>query len=313
MDTPRHAIGVDLGATTIRGGIVDVADGTLVAAPVRVRTPRVAVEVVDAVTSMVGELVESARALGRLAVGIGTCGTVDPVAGRIIGSTDTMPGWAGTDLAAAIERATGLPCACDNDARAATLGEARFGTGRGATPFVLLTLGTGVGGGIALGDPPRLLHGHSFLAGHLGHVKVRAPDLPAYGCACGAIGCLEAYVSAWGFASRGWSNAAALFEAATRGEEGAGRELEHAAAALGAAFADIAAILNPRRIALAGGIARGWPALEARALDVFRAQAFDRTFESTEIVLATVDEPGIVGAACLTTVETSGAPCTSSR
>ncbi len=292
-------VGVDLGATTIKAARV-VADGT-VEARGRVATRfEDGVEAVLARTAaLVGRLAREDRREAANAVGIGACGLIDPVAGRVVLATDTTPGWAGVALADEIARRTALPCASDNDGHAAALAEARWGAGRGMRTVVALTLGTGVGGGVAIDG--RVLHGAGFVAGTFGHLKVSVPGARPRACACGARGCLEAYASAWAMRrAPGGGEPREVFRRAREGDEGAQRIVDRAADALGAAFADIAHALNPDVIAIGGGIARGWRQLERRALARYIAVALPVASMSTRVVRSPLGtDAGILGAALL--------------
>ncbi len=181
-------IGVDLGATRIKAGLVDGAGRILARATIATQASRGPGTVLANAAALVNQL----RREGKpKALGVGSTGMIDPCLGRVIAATETMPGWAGTELAAQLRRRAGLPCRVDNDGNAAALGEAAFGAGRGQKVFAMLTLGTGVGGGIVIDG--RVLHGAGFMAGKLGHLKVKPGGRL---CPCGARGCLEAYASA---------------------------------------------------------------------------------------------------------------------
>src|SRR5690606_6999331 len=127
-------------------------------------------------------------------IGIGTHGFVDPKHGRIIFSTDALPGWSGTEVKAQLEAASGLRVEVENDANCAALAEARFGAAKGLDRVVCLTLGTGLGGGI-LWDGKLLSGGPNGGAAELGHLTLYPGGAE---CACGRRGCYEQYVSGTG-------------------------------------------------------------------------------------------------------------------
>jgi len=287
------AVGIDLGATTIKGSGVG-PDGELLDEPtvVGTRAQEGPGAVLDRVAAMVHDL---ANRFDARAVGIASCGMIDPHRGHVIEATETMVGWEGTEIADGITGRTGVPCACDNDGNAAALAEAAFGAGRGAHGVVVITLGTGVGGGVVIGG--RIHHGAGFMAGHLGHIKVATPGER---CACGAHGCLEAYASAFALRRASGADAVDVFRQARRGDAAAVELVRRAAEALGTACADIAHVLNPDVIAVGGGIAASWDLLEPGALARYRQLALPSAFRSTRLVRAELAHPGIVGAAMLT-------------
>ena len=116
-------------------------------------------------------------------VGVGICCQVDPESGSIDGADATIPGWEALDLVGSLRRATGLPVRIDNDGNAAALGEGWLGAARGLRDYVLLTVGTGVGGGMVAGG--RLLRGGWGGAGELGHLPL---DPAGTECYCGSRG-----------------------------------------------------------------------------------------------------------------------------
>jgi len=124
-------------------------------------------------------------------IGIGAAGVIDPVTGTVVSATDSLPGWAGTDLVSEISARTGLPVRAVNDVHAHALGEAAVGASRGARSSLLVAAGTGIGGGFITDG--HLLTGRNSAAGHIGHV----PSAAAAGldCPCGGGGHVEAIAS----------------------------------------------------------------------------------------------------------------------
>ncbi|HZI95890.1 MAG TPA: ROK family protein, partial [Actinomycetales bacterium] len=179
-----HTIGVDIGGTKIAAGVVD-DDGTLLA-KVRRETPATDVEAIEvAVADAVRELCE-----GRdvAAVGVAAAGYVDATRSVVLFAPNLA--WRDEPLRADLEDRTGLPVLVENDANAAAWGEFRYGAAREVDDMVLLTVGTGLGGGIVLHG--NLLRGAYGVAAELGHVRV-VPD--GIRCPCGQRGCWEQYAS----------------------------------------------------------------------------------------------------------------------
>jgi len=215
--------------------------------------------------------------------------------GLVVEATDTSPGWAGTDLPVELAARLALPCAADNDGNAAALGEVWFGAGRDVPWLAMLTLGTGVGGGLVRGG--RIVHGAGSMAGTFGHLKVAAGGRR---CACGVRGCLEAYASAWAFRRYEGGEPREVFAAASDGDRGAQVAVRRAGEALGSALSDIAHVLNPDLVLVGGGIADGWEALEAHVRRRFAAATLGPA-QSTKLAPAGLGaDAGIIGGALLT-------------
>jgi len=289
MRSRRVVLRVDLGATTIKAGLV--VDGRVEARaePVPTVGNEGAAAVIDRVVALVDRLAPPGAP-----VGIGSCGFLD-AQGRIVFSTRTMRGWQGTDLQGEIQRRTGRRTVADNDGNAAALGEARHGAGLGFQSVAMLTLGTGVGGGFVLNGA--IVRGAGEVATTFGHLKVGHGGRR---CPCEARGCLEAYASATALDPRR-KDAARVFQAARHGDRRATRLVDRAADALGAAFTQIAYALNPDIIIIGGGIAASWPQMRKRAVARFREGVkIKPAFQSTQVAAAALGtDAGIVGAACL--------------
>ena len=181
--------GIDLGGTTVTAGLA-TADGRLVAS----RTiPTESSDGPTAVLSRVADLVRSlaaeAGAAPRL-VGVGLPGLLDVAAGTALFLPNLPTQWRGVAVAETLSGRLGCPVRCLNDARAATLGELAYGRGKNARTMAFYTLGTGVGGGVAVEG--KLLLGPLGAAGELGHMTI-LPDGPR--CGCGNRGCLETLAS----------------------------------------------------------------------------------------------------------------------
>jgi glucokinase len=177
-------IGVDVGGTKIAAGVVDAAGHIL--QKVRIRTPAATAELVE--DGIVEAVLQLKAGHEVSAVGVAAPGFVDAQR-TTLRFTPNLP-MADRPLRATIGPRVGLPVVVENDASAAAWGEYRFGGGRGVTDVVLLTVGTGLGGGIVLDG--RLLRGAFGIAGEFGHVRIVPGGLP---CGCGNRGCWEQYTS----------------------------------------------------------------------------------------------------------------------
>jgi glucokinase len=226
--------------------------------------------------------------------GIGIPGLYDPMAG-VTRLLVNVPGpWDGYPVARPVSDALGIPVALINDARAFGLAELRLGAGRGASSMVGLTLGTGVGGVIAVDG--KVHHGHDGSAGEIGHHTID-PDGPD--CNCGNRGCLEAFTRADRIAAAcGTATAEEAFERARRGDAAALEGLKRVGRYLGIGIANMVALITPDRVVIGGGIAASSDLLldEARA-EVKRRVRMTR-LEEVEIVTAELGTwAGAIGAA----------------
>lgn len=188
--TRRHAIGLDLGGTTLKYGIAD-AEGCLVYQRCRSSDARCSrARARQVVMEAVGECLAVARARewSLAGVGLGCPGTIDAVRGVSLGPTQYVAEWDGAPVGEWIRSMTRLPVHVDNDANVMALAETLCGAGRGCRRVVGVTLGTGVGGGLVFNG--RLFHGAGWNAGEIGHVVVEAAGRA---CSCGNRGCLIQY------------------------------------------------------------------------------------------------------------------------
>lgn len=298
--TSATVVGLDLGGTNLKSAFA-TADDTLRAATA---TPTPAAAGRDAVlAALVGaarDRVADARQAGAspAAIGVSTAGWVDPRSGRIVHATDTIPHWAGAEIARVLEEALGLPVAVENDGNAFALAERTFGAGRTAGHFVCLTFGTGVGGGCFIGG--RLNHGAHFLANGIGHVVVERNGRP---CACGRRGCLEAYASAAavvGFGGGRWTSAADLIAAANMGDATARQALETHADWVAAGCVTLLNLLDPEVIVVAGGLAEKNPILVPRLEQQLGLDRAGETRRKTRVVTSALGYfGGVQGAIAL--------------
>ena len=292
-------LSADVGGTAIGVGVVSPEGEVRLAreVPTLGRGPGTALQTI---LEVVGETGEQARALGigLAGCGIGVPGAVDVRTGRIGPDVQNLPELAGCPLAEWIRGPTGLPTVVDNDVNALALGEARFGAARGLRSFVLLALGTGVGGGLYLdGD---LVRGASGYGGEVGHMTVRFDGRP---CFCGSRGCLKAYVAGPDIAAQareGLSDhpgsslhqvgpetlsAPAVFRAAAAGDVLAVGVVARVCHALGAAIGSLMNGFNPEAVLLAGGVAQALGAHLDRVVHHARAYALAGAAAAARVVI----------------------------
>jgi len=251
----RH-LGLDLGGTNLKWCVVEHADGRWSAID-RDSVPTRVVADPDAVpASVTAQLAEVAvAAIARCgpvrSVGIGIPGLYDPATGRTRFLVNVPGPWAGHAVGGPVAEATGAPTHLVNDARAFGLAELRLGAGRGATSMVGLTLGTGVGGVLAIDG--RVHQGHDGTAGEIGHQTID-PDGPW--CGCGNRGCLEAYCRADQLAAAcGTATAEEAVHAAQAGDQRALAGLADVGRYLGIGIANMITVISPDRVVIGGGVA----------------------------------------------------------
>ena len=243
-------------------------------------------------------------------IGIGSPGNIDAASGAVLYSPNF--GWQNAPLGETLRKKFGIPVFVANDARCATLGEYTFGTGKQTKDFVLLTLGTGIGGGIVAGG--ELLLGNRWGAGEIGHHQIRPTD--GFVCGCTKIGCFEAQASGTGLIRHAFAVASSfprsplldvardklsskkIRRAAQAGDGHALAAWRNFIGDLAIGLANIIAFVNPQKIALGGGVSTAADFM----LDAVRPQVEILTTMvprgTTEIVVASLgNDAGQVGAA----------------
>ena len=300
------AIGIDLGGTQVRAGLVE---GGRVVARAAERTD-VAGGPEAVLRQMLGLIAQVAPSGGEVR-GIGVCspGPLDTVTGTIL-NIPTLPGWDGLPLRDILAERTGLPVALENDGIAAAFGEWRHGAGRGLSHLVYVTVSTGIGGGVVLDG--RLLHGRRGMVAHVGHLPLVAEG-PV--CSCGAVGCFEALASgsALGTVARKAATgrpesrlaqveavtARDVVQAAREGDELALDLLAEEARWLGRGFVGLLHLYSPEAIVMGGGVSEGFDLLQDKIHATIRACAM-AAFRDVPVVKAGLGgNSGLIGAAAL--------------
>ena len=307
--TTPYSIGVDLGGTNLRAAAVDRAGNQLgkQAGAVHLREGR------DAVVSDIVASIQALRerfGMEQLAgVGVAVPGFIRLKEG-VVANSSNLPSLEGFPLRDEIQQKLGAPVILENDANAAALGEKWLGAGRDVDDLILLTLGTGIGGGIIVGG--RILRGHVGMAGEFGHMTIIPNGNP---CGCGNTGCLEKHASATAISVMARLlqlgealTAEQVFRIATEGTgedaRKAKRIFELMGVALGIAIGNLVNIFNAPLYLLSGGPLPAWdlfaPAMFAEA----RQRSF--TFRNTETRIEKAllgNEAGLYGAAYLPFLE----------
>jgi glucokinase len=315
MAVERFSIGLDLGGTNIVAVAYSSKRGILVRS-------KVATLADEGAAGVLGRLAEQAKKVQALAglsskqvvaVGLGSPGPLDARRGIILESPN-IRGWHNYPVVKRLSPKVRHHVVLENDANAAAVGEHRLGAGRGCQDMVMLTLGTGVGGGLIIRG--HLYDGVDTCAGELGHILL-SPDGPRI--PTGNVGTLEGYASAsaiarrarelmpksrrsllWALAGGDLKNVSSklVHQAFKRRDKVAVQVWQETAFWLGRGMGSLINIFNPERIVVAGGVMLGGTELLAMASKVAKSVAFKRPAKTCRIVKASLgDDAGVIGAA----------------
>lgn len=283
------AVGVDLGGTNLRIAAVDSAGKIMEKITTGTEVVRGRDRVIDEMCVAVQTLARKFQESNTLAgIGVGVPGIIDMVSGMVRQSPN-LPGWEDYPVREEIERRLATTVVLENDANAAALGEKWLGAAAAVDDMCMLTLGTGVGGGVVLSG--RVWHGMTGMAGELGHINVDPQGPP---CGCGSRGCLEQFASATavkrmaleaiagGHApdlARAMSSdpefsSKVVHQMATQGDAPAREIFRRVGAALGLALASLVNIFNFRMYVIGGGVSSAWDAFAPALFEELRRASF---------------------------------------
>ncbi len=232
-------------------------------------------------------------------IAVSACGQVDSETGVVIGTNGNIPGYEGTQLKAALEKAFGVKTRALNDANAAVLGEAFTGRARGLRDVLMITLGTGVGGGVITGG--RLLDGRRGIAGELGQFTLRA-DGPL--CPCGKRGVFEYYASTTALVrqcaertGREGLNGKIIFGEIGQGNEVFRSVLEDWIRDIAEGLTSLVHLFNPEMILIGGGVSRQQKLLIDPLREAVLRRCMPRFAEGLQIESAELgNDAGMIGA-----------------
>jgi glucokinase len=306
-------VGIDLGGTKIAAGVVD--SGGEIISHARVPTPADPDLILDAITDAVSQVRNGCRDVH--AIGIGAAGYIDEHRSTVHFGPNLR--WNNKPIRALIEQATRLRVVVENDANAAAWGEYVHGAGAGYDDMVMVTVGTGLGGGIISNG--QLFRGRFGMAGEIGHYRAVPGGLP---CRCGQCGCIEQYASGAAHARRAREQAAAeparaaallargdgtpagledshVIEAALAGDPFAVDLFEQTGRWVGQVLADLAAILDPGVFVIGGGLSETGELIRGPAERAYlRVLGAGEHRAHAKVVTATVGrDAGLIGAADL--------------
>ena len=305
-------LGIDLGGTNIKGGVVNEAGEILREASRPTMVENGPDAIADGIAALIRDL-EQGETFGG--VGLGCPGTVDDESGEVVCAFNLN--LIHYDLRGAIKARTGYEIRLGNDANVAALAEATVGAGKGAHSTVVITLGTGVGCGVVLEG--KMLTGYTGAASELGHMVIAEDGAK---CTCGRRGCFEAYASATAlirmtrdamaenpdsvmFAvakENGAIDGRTAFMAAERGDTAAAEVVREYVKYLAAGVTNVVNIFFPEIVAFSGGVANQGEALLKPLREEVRRQEFGGAYvkKHAKLVQCTLGyQSGIIGAALL--------------
>lgn len=277
----KLAIGLDIGGTDIKAGLVDVHGKILLSDSQKTGADLSREAVFGNIKTVVTRLLEH-RNLNKheiLGIGVGTPGLPDKN-GKILSGASNIKGWNGAPLGDFLRKTFSMDVIVENDVTALALGESCFGNGKSFSNIVVLAFGTGLGGGIIVNRD--VYRGHSGYAAEIGHMIVNGEkDAPF--CTCGARGCLETYASTVGIRRilKEWKDPGSklnvdsmpkdVYALAKKGDKLAKRIVDEVGYRLGIGLASLVHLFDPDAIILGGGI--------ANAGTIFFS-SFKKTYES---------------------------------
>ena len=305
-------LGIDLGGTNIKGGVVSDAGEILREASRPTQVENGPEAIADGIAALIKDLEQGETFAG---IGLGCPGTVDDESGEVVCAFNLN--LIHYDLRGAIKARTGYEICLGNDANVAALAEAVVGAGKGAHSTVVITLGTGVGCGVVLEG--RMLTGYTGAASELGHMVI-AED--GERCTCGRRGCFEAYSSATALIrmthdamarypdsvmyavarENGAVDGRTAFTAKERGDVAAAEVVREYVKFLAAGVTNVVNIFFPEIVAFSGGVANQGEALLAPLREEVRRQEFGGAYvkRHAKLVQCTLGyQSGIIGAALL--------------
>jgi glucokinase len=303
----KYGFGVDVGGTTIKMGFFETDGKLLDKWEIKTNTENGGVEILPDIAKEIDNKLaqEGISKADVQGVGVGVPGPVqeDSIVNRCVNL-----GWGIVNVAEELGALTGLTVKVGNDANVAALGENWQGGAKGCKSAVMVTLGTGVGGGIIIDG--KIVAGFHGAGGEIGHITVNPDEIET--CNCGQHGCLEMYASATGIVRmakrrlaknddettlRGFEPLTAkdIFDEAKAGDAIAKELVNDLGKILGATLAKVACVVNPEAIVIGGGVSKAGKILIDTVQEHFKENAF-YAFKDTRFELATLgNDAGIYG------------------
>ncbi|MCQ2795182.1 MAG: ROK family protein [Bacilli bacterium] len=248
-----NAIGIDVGGTNVKIGVVSKQGKVLKKEVIKVNSKEPGLSALKRIAKIINRFKKEYSLKG---IGMGMPGILDLSKGELLYSSTTLNSWRHINLIDTLTKLTNLKVKISNDANVATLAESRFGKYKKANSLILLTLGTGVGGGIIVDK--HLIEGNNGQGAELGHMSINHEGRK---CGCGRVGCLEAYVSAVALEKDAYKafkkkiDAKTVFSLYKKGNSTAKKVINDYIAYLGEGLLNYCIIFRPEVILLSGGVA----------------------------------------------------------
>lgn len=312
MNQP-YVVGIDIGGTNTVFGLVDTRGTVVASSSIKTAAYPEFDQYINALHEAIGQLIASHHAEGQVhGIGVGA-----PNANYYTGKIEYAPNliWKGElPLAKALATKFNLPVLITNDANAAAIGEMTYGVARGMKDFIMITLGTGVGGGVVSNG--NMIYGFDGMAGELGHIIARRNGRL---CGCGRNGCLETYCSATGVVRTAYEFLEArpdeetllrgrndltskdIYDAAVAGDKMAKDVFDYTGKILGEMLADYVAFTSPEAIIIFGGLTKSGELLMKPLRESFEANNMPIHRGKVKILLSELKEAdaAVLGASAL--------------
>lgn len=305
----KYVFGVDIGGTTVKMGFLDIQGNLLDKWEIPTRKENGGENILPDVARSIEEKLKKDNIAKEDVAGIGV-GVPGPVSGDGVVHRAVNLGWGEFNVNDKLTALTGIKSMAGNDANVAALGEMWKGGGQGYSDMVMVTLGTGVGGGIIIGG--KILAGSTGAGGEIGHIHVN--DSEERTCGCGNKGCLEQYASATGISylatqhQKNWNgqtvlkgdlSAKAVFDGVKAGDALCIEVAKDFGETLGKGLAVIASVVNPEAFVIGGGVSKAGEVLLSYIRPSFDKYAFHGA-RGAKLLLATLgNDAGMYGAAKL--------------
>ena len=312
-----YRLGIDLGGTNIVAGVVDENFNIVATAKRKTNCPRPAEEIVNDMAEISLEAIAKAgiKVEDIESAGVGSPGSINPTDGVVVYSNNL--GFFNLPLSKFLKEKTGIDFYLDNDANAAAYGELIAGAGKGVNNFVMITLGTGVGGGAIIDG--KMLTGSNYAGAELGHTVI---DINGQMCSCGRQGCFEAYASATALirqtkqamvkypGSVMWDivkgnidavNGLTAFDAMRKGDEAGKAVVDKYVYYLSVGIANMINIFQPEILCIGGGVSKEGDNIIVPLQKIVDGENYARLMEKKAVIKAAElgNDAGIIGAAYL--------------
>lgn len=288
----KRAIGIDLGGTSIKGGLIDEAGNIIRRAERDTKAAKGRLEVLDAISQVIDELMEKSV----IGIAIGSPGFIDSKEGKVLKVGGNIEDWAGTNIRDELKRIyPTMPIFVENDANVAAICEQWKGAARNYKDFVMITLGTGLGGAICIDG--ELVKGHRYRGAELGHMIFQANGSL---CSCGQKGCVEQYISGTGleriYKERSGNEKKGVYIFKSQADDEIAQEvIQDFSKNLGIFITTLKNIFDPQGLVIGGGVINSRDYWWDGMIQSYKEQCNDP--EGMDIVAADyLNDAGMIGA-----------------